>query len=61
MLKNNPTHRMTTSTAASPSPSTTASSNDGFAWEVQEFIAERTSITTGNNEILVVWKTSCPA
>ena len=58
MLKTNPTQRMTTSTAASPTPSTTASSNDGFAWEVQEFIAERTSITTGDNEILVVWKTS---
>ena len=41
--------------ASSPAPSNT--SNDGFIWDVQEILAERTSVS-GENEVLVVWKTS---
>jgi len=41
--------------ASSPAPSN--SSNDGFIWDVQEILAERTSVS-GENEVLVVWKTS---
>ena len=47
---------MSTSIAASPTPSSTT--DDGFIWEVLEIIAERTSITSGGNDILVVWKSS---
>ena len=54
--ENNPTHCMSTSIAASPTPSSTT--DDGFIWEVLEIIAERTSITSGGNDILVVWKSS---
>ena len=41
--------------ASSPAPSN--SSTDGFIWAVQEILAERTSVS-GENEVLVVWKTS---
>ena len=41
------------SASSSPSPC----SNDGFIWDVQEILAERTSVS-GENEVLVVWKTS---
>jgi hypothetical protein len=54
--ENNSTHCMSSSIAASPTPSTTTV--DGFIWEVLEIIAERTSITSGGNDILVVWKSS---
>ena len=47
---------MSKSIAASPTPST--ATVEGCIWEVQEIIAERTSITTGGHELLVVWKTS---
>jgi hypothetical protein len=42
-------------TSAAESPSSTASG--GSLWDVQEILAYRTSIT-GENELLVVWKTS---
>ncbi len=41
--------------AASPAPS--SSSNDGFLWDVQAILAERSSVS-GENEFLVVWKPS---
>jgi hypothetical protein len=44
-----------TDSASSPAPSN--SSNDGYIWDVQEILAERTSVS-GENEVLVVWKTS---
>ena len=44
-------------TGSSSSPSPSSSSNDGYIWDVQEILAERTSVT-GENEVLVVWKTS---
>lgn len=41
-----------------PSPlSSSRDSHDSHLWDVQEILAERTSIT-GENELLVVWKTS---
>jgi hypothetical protein len=42
-----------------PSPETPGSNDgsNGCLWDVQEILAERTSIT-GENELLVVWKTS---
>jgi hypothetical protein len=43
------------SASASESPSSTAS--NGTLWDVQEILAMRTSIT-GENEFLVVWKTT---
>jgi|LauGreDrversion4_2_1035121.scaffolds.fasta_scaffold54171_4 hypothetical protein len=43
-----------TSAAASPA-STNAS--DGYIWDVQEILAERSSVS-GGRELLVVWKTS---
>lgn len=39
--------------SASPSPSPSA----GYIWDVQEILAERTT-STGDQELLVVWKTS---
>ncbi len=39
------------------SPSISAAGSEEFLWEVQEILAERTSLT-GENEYLVVWKTS---
>ena len=46
---------MSSDSAASPAPS--SSSHDGFLWDVQAILAERTSIS-GENEFLVVWKPS---
>ena len=40
----------------SPSQSLNSSNSESDLWEVQEILAERTSIT-GDNELLVVWKT----
>jgi hypothetical protein len=49
-------HSMTTAPAsATPSPS--PSSNEACIWDVQDILAERTSIN-GENELLVVWKPS---
>ncbi len=46
--------------SASPTPSllssASSSSAGGKLWDVQEILAERTSIS-GDNELLVVWKT----
>lgn len=39
------------------SQSPSACSNSGEMWDVQEILAERTSVT-GEGELLVVWKTS---
>ena len=41
--------------SATPSPSSAPC--EGHLWDVQEILAERTSVT-GENELLVVWKTS---
>jgi len=46
-------HSMAFESAANPSQS----APDGHLWEVQEIIAERTT-GSGENEFLVVWKTS---
>ena len=44
--------------SVSPSPSAASENpNGGDIWEVQEILAERTT-RTGENEMLVVWKTS---
>ena len=39
------------------SPAPSSSSNDGCIWDVQEILAERTTVS-GENEFLVVWKPS---
>ena len=39
-----------------PNSSTSAATADGELWDVQEILAERTSISS-QNELLVVWKT----
>lgn len=45
------------STSSSPSHNSSESSNE-LLWDVQEILAERTSITAHKqNELLVVWKT----
>ena len=31
---------------------------EGYIWDVQEILAERPSISTDENEVLVVWKTA---
>ena len=41
--------------SVTPSPNS-SSSDSGQLWDVQEILAERTSIS-GDNELLVVWKT----
>jgi hypothetical protein len=43
--------------AASSSESESSTASNGTLWDVQEILAMRTSIT-GENEVLVVWKTS---
>ncbi len=43
-------------TDSSSEISTSSSRPDGFEWEVQDILAERTSIL-GGQELLVVWKT----
>jgi hypothetical protein len=49
---------MTQSASDSASEISTSSSRpDGLEWEVQDILAERTSILSGK-ELLVVWKTS---
>ena len=34
------------------------STEEGYIWDVQEILAERPSISTDENEVLVVWKTA---
>lgn len=48
-------HTMPDSVTSAASPAPSSSSNDGYIWDVQEILAERTSVS-GENEFLVVWK-----